>query len=297
MATIDALAGLAKARTKKTNVVGTCLGNVYDDYGNHPSIGPHAGQYPIAYNGWLYSTKQHPGDYNAPAGAPVYFGISPTRHDKNKAAGDVGISMGMSNGVAIGWFTDVTPGKQGIMTLKARAIQTQRPYMGWTGDFLGYTLVNLGTVPSGGGTPIPIPTPVVLTNESDEAMLLLHCKDNNGTTFYTLLDTANRVYDQVAAVSLTQVQVDKANQWADLYCTTKKATDIQAANLAGAITGYTKQTWPFPALPTGGTVVNNPPADVAAIATAVDAALADNFAAIPAAVKAVLPTKVTGTLS
>lgn len=149
MTNINALAGLARARAKATNVPGTCLGTVYAAYGSVQSIGPHAGQYPIAYNGWLYSQDQHSGDFNAPAGVPVYFGPSPTRRDKNKNAGDVGISIG--GGYA--FFTDAAgAGRTGIMSLAARAIQTQRPYMGWTGDFLGHHLVNIGAVTAPAGS-------------------------------------------------------------------------------------------------------------------------------------------------
>jgi peptidoglycan hydrolase-like protein with peptidoglycan-binding domain len=143
MADIDAQAGLARAEAKHTNAVGMCLNEVWKDYGSVNSEGPHAGQYPIAYNGWLYSEQQHPGDANPPVGVPVYFGPSPTRTDANKNAGDVGISIGGG----YGWFTDVGPnGVTGVMSLAARARQTARPYMGWTSDFLGNQLVNIGPV-------------------------------------------------------------------------------------------------------------------------------------------------------
>lgn len=258
MATIDALAGLARARTKSTNPIGECLGQVYADYGSHPSIGPHAGQYPIAYNGWLYSQAQHPGDYNAPAGAPVYFGVSPTRKDKNKAAGDVGISMGTLNGVAIGWFTDVTPGKTGIMTLKARAIQTQRPYMGWTGDFLGYTLVNLGTVPSGGGTPIPVP----VTSYEDEMKIIYNLTSGElalvgGSNGFESLGKADAYGSNLTA--LEQVYGPHVSL-TDTYFNVNKAAALSTAVVSS-----------------GTTTVNNPPVDVAALATAITTAVLDGI--------------------
>ena len=142
MANIDAQAGLARARTRATNAIGYCLAEVYKSYGSVQSIGPGAGNYGIAYNQWVYSADKHAGDYNPPVGVPVVFGPSPTRTDKNKNAGDIAISMG---GGLI-WCTDVTPGRTGVMTIEARAKQTRRPYMGWTGDFLGHKLVNVGPV-------------------------------------------------------------------------------------------------------------------------------------------------------
>jgi GH25 family lysozyme M1 (1,4-beta-N-acetylmuramidase) len=148
MANIDAQAGLARARSHSTNTPGECLGFVYAAYGSVQSIGPGAGRYQYAIAGWNYATQKHPNDWNPPVGVPVYFGVSPTRKDKNKAAGDVGISMGGG----IGWFTDVTTGRTGAMTLAARARQTARPYLGWTSDFLGHQLVNIGaTLASSGG--------------------------------------------------------------------------------------------------------------------------------------------------
>ena len=139
MADIDALAGLASAQSKTSNRPGTCLGEVYADYGSVQSIGPGAGQYGIAVAGWNFSADQHPGDTAAPAGVPVYFGVSPTRTDRNAAAGDVGISVGGGSG----WFTDARgAGIPGVMTFEARAAQCRRPYLGWTGDFLGHNLVN-----------------------------------------------------------------------------------------------------------------------------------------------------------
>ena len=150
MGTIDGLAGLARARSKATNRVGMCFAEVSDDYGHPKVVGPAPGGFAFAINGWQAATQRHEGDYNAPAGAPVWFGESPTRTDKNKNAGDVGISMGGG----VGWFTDAAGnGKPGAMTIAARAKQIARPYLGWTGDYIGNTLVNLGPVgvPAAGG--------------------------------------------------------------------------------------------------------------------------------------------------
>lgn len=142
MANIDAQAGLARARTHATNRIGYCFAEVSTWYNSPAAIGPGKGNYGIAYNQWVYSADRHPGDYNPPVGVAVVFGPSPTRTDRNKNAGDIAISMG---GGLI-WCTDVTPGRTGVMTIAARARQTARPYMGWTGDFVGHKLVNIGPV-------------------------------------------------------------------------------------------------------------------------------------------------------
>ena len=143
MANIDAQAGLANARTHTTNVPSTCLGFVFAAYGSVPSIGPGQGHYGIAYNAWVYSGQQHPGDTNPPIGAPVVFGPSPTRTDRNAGAGDIAISMG---GGLLFCSDGAGSGRTGVMTIAARAKQTGRPYLGWMSDFLGHQLVNIGPV-------------------------------------------------------------------------------------------------------------------------------------------------------
>ncbi len=145
MADLDGQKALAYGVAHPNNVQNQCLGQVYADYGSVPSIGPHAGQYPIAYNGWLYSPHQV-SDNGGPinGGYPVWFGISPTRTDRNKAAGDVGLAANNR----IGWFTDANgAGHSGYMTFEARAKQTSRPFLGHTTDFLGHPVVNVGALP------------------------------------------------------------------------------------------------------------------------------------------------------
>ena len=145
MTDLDASAGAAHYAAQTTNVPGMCLNEVWKAYGSHNSIGPHAGQYPTALSGWNYATQKHT-DANPPYGAPVYFGISPTRTDKNKAAGDVCISLG---GGLLRCSDGGGSGRMATMTIAARAKQIARPYLGWTSDFLGYQLVNFG---AGGGS-------------------------------------------------------------------------------------------------------------------------------------------------
>lgn len=135
MSTVDGAAAIAWMRRKGTNVPGSCLNTVWQAYGSHNSIGPHAGNYPNAINGWEYAAKRHAGDTNPPAGVPVYFGPSATRTDSDAAAGDVVISLGGGRVIA----TDVGgAGHIGETTIAARAAQISRPYLGWTDDFLGY---------------------------------------------------------------------------------------------------------------------------------------------------------------
>ena len=153
MADLDARAALAKAEVKTSNQRGTCLGEVWNDFGNPVSAGPGVGHYSVAIAGWNYSQAQHPGDYAAPAGVPVYFGASTTRTDQWAGAGDVGISRGDGTG----WFTDAKGwGVPGVMTFDQRAAQCRRPFLGWTGDFLGNNLVNY-VLPNAAGTPVVAP--------------------------------------------------------------------------------------------------------------------------------------------
>lgn len=81
---------------------------------------------------WTYSGKRHPGDYNVPFGFPVVFARA-----RADGSGDVGISVG--GGIAA--FTD-TPsiGKTGLLSIAEREKQIQNPYLGWTGDYLGWEL-------------------------------------------------------------------------------------------------------------------------------------------------------------
>lgn len=136
MAVLDSAAAVLRARAAmgKPDGAGMCLANNYAWWGSVPSIGPGAGKYDVALQGWNYATKRHADMLTAPAGVPVWFGISPTRTDKNRAAGDVGLSLGGGYGI----FTDSPNGTPGVMSFRARAAQIARPMLGWTEDFLGH---------------------------------------------------------------------------------------------------------------------------------------------------------------
>lgn len=145
MAVLDGAAAIAWMRNHTSNQPGMCLNTVWQAYGSVPSTGPRAGTYSDAVDGWDGSIAQHPGDWNPPAGVPVYFGISPTRTDANARAGDVMLSLG--GGTLIG--TDVgTLGRIGTTSIASRAAATARPYLGWTGDFLGHQVAYPGSTPT-----------------------------------------------------------------------------------------------------------------------------------------------------
>lgn len=172
---VDSAASIERAKVHLGQAIypqGRCLANVYLWMLNgRSSTGPGAGKFATAMDGWNYAERKHAGDLNAPAGVAVYFGPSPTRTDKNKNAGDVGLSIGGGLGI----FTDANGARVGIMSFQARAIQTQRPYLGWTEDFLGYdTSAANGLVP-------PVVTtsgPILAQNDEDEMRVIANTKTN-----------------------------------------------------------------------------------------------------------------------
>lgn len=131
---------------------GYCLRHCDIWFGLPGSKGAGAGKYSWATHVWTYGTGKHPGDYNPPLGAPVVFGPSTTRKDGNAPKGDVAISIGGGLIVA----TDASNALVGIMTIAARAKQTQRPYMGWLDNWLGNPI----TFPKGTATIKPASTQI-----------------------------------------------------------------------------------------------------------------------------------------
>lgn len=117
---------------------GMCLEAVWKAFGSIPSTGPHAGQYPYALKGWEYATQRHPGDRNVPYGAPVYFTAG------SNGYGHICISLGGNKVVS----TDIpSGGRVGITTIEDIERRWGRTYLGYTTDFLGHQLVNLGSAP------------------------------------------------------------------------------------------------------------------------------------------------------
>lgn len=172
MTTLDGIAAIAWMRNKLTNIPGSCLNTVWQAYGSHPSIGPHAGQYPDAIDGYNFATQRHT-DMNPPAGFPFFYGPSPTRTDKDKNAGDVVISLG--NGQAIA--TDVSgAGRIGVISLVQRGLNIQRPPLGWTSDFLGY---DISTAALAGISATPI-------KEDDMGLPISFVKDANSKNVWVV---------------------------------------------------------------------------------------------------------------
>lgn len=109
---------IAKAKSVKTWAVGMCDNFVANMYG-YGSSG-----YATAVKNWQATpgTLKHPGDWNAPAGALMYWGGGST------GAGHVAISLG--NGSIIS--TDATgPGVVGQISARTPTDKWGHPYLGW----------------------------------------------------------------------------------------------------------------------------------------------------------------------
>ena len=160
MSTLDSVAAVRRATAQlgQYDGAGMCLANVYKWFGSVQSTGPGAGHYSVAIAGWDYApaADRHESDYKAPAGVPVYFDrLTGPRWagDRNFAAGDVGLSVGA--GYAI--FTDSPTGNTGVMSIRARAAQIGRRYLGWTSTFLGHQ------TSAGNAYGKPVPPAVIVT--------------------------------------------------------------------------------------------------------------------------------------
>lgn len=117
MATAAAQA-IAKAKSIKTWTVGMCDNFVANMYG-YSSSG-----YATAVKNWQSTpgSLKHPGDWNAPAGALMYWSGGST------GAGHVAISLG--NGSIIS--TDATgPGVVGQISARTPTDKWGHPYLGW----------------------------------------------------------------------------------------------------------------------------------------------------------------------
>lgn len=131
MAIIDSAAMLARARADVGRAripQGQCLNWVWTKAGARQSIPPALGRMDTAQHAWeaVEEADRIHGDPNPIAGVTVFFGPSPTRTDGNKDAGDVAISLGGGMLAA----TDAAGAYIGLISIPARAKQTQRPYLG-----------------------------------------------------------------------------------------------------------------------------------------------------------------------
>lgn len=163
-----------------------CLANVYKWFGSVPSIGPGAGHYATAIAGWDYTpaSERHVGDYSPPAGVPVYFDrLSAPRWagDRNYGAGDITLSIGPTafSRESMVIATDSPTGNTGIMSIRARAAQIGRRFLGWTSSFLGHQT----TAGNAYGKPVP---PAVVVTVGHVAVKT----DPNGDRMYLLKNDA-----------------------------------------------------------------------------------------------------------
>lgn len=116
---VSAAQAIAKAKSFKTYAVGRCDEFVAMVYGFGSS------GYATAVKNWQGTPEslRHPGDWNAPAGALMYWSGGST------GAGHVAISLG--NGSIIS--TDATgPGIVGVIDAKTPTAKWGHPYLGWT---------------------------------------------------------------------------------------------------------------------------------------------------------------------
>lgn len=177
MTVLDSAAALLRARAQigQPDGAGQCLANVYRWFGSVQSTGPGAGQYDVALKGWTFAaSKLYPMEI-APAGVPVWFDVSPTRTDRNKTAGDVGLSIGGGYGI----FTDSPTGNTGIMSFVDRSIQIQRPPLGFTTDFLGHdTSAGLAWLDNTAGAPVIVNKPIIVQAAQEDTMTVRIVKDS-----------------------------------------------------------------------------------------------------------------------
>lgn len=177
---VSAAAAVARARSSiisRQVPQGMCLNWVWRMFGAQNSTGYAQGTLTTALAAWNGSLQKHR-DRNIPVGAPVYFGVSPTRTDKNKYAGDVMIHVG--NGVLAG--TDVQGANTGFITIDARSKQIQRPYLGWCGDFGGRPIdFGVTVIAASSG-------PIILNPEKKE----LAMANGDGYTIYAQENTQRR---------------------------------------------------------------------------------------------------------
>lgn len=139
MPTVDGNAAAQLLLSWGTCDPGYCLRYVWDAYAAQGATSSQS--YPTAYSAWLGSGGQHPGDFDPPAGVPVYLG---PRSDN--AAGDVMISLGGGMCAATDWPYN---GVIGTCSIQQRLNQTARPYLGWTDNMLGNPILQVQSPANG----------------------------------------------------------------------------------------------------------------------------------------------------
>ena len=195
MATIDGLAMVARARAFVGRAIipqGMCLNFVWLRAGGLSSIGASVGRMRTAFASWQATPEahRHHSDWAAPIGAVVHYGPSPTRRDKNRDAGDIGISIGGGYGI----FTDAAGqgSRVGIMTLRARAAQIARPYLGWAESLGGHTIRLATTATAGEIREAIANAPTAQDQEEDYLMRALLIRNSTpGDPNYGSVDLVN----------------------------------------------------------------------------------------------------------
>ncbi|WP_295787522.1 hypothetical protein [uncultured Microbacterium sp.] len=128
---------------------GMCLFYVWTAYKTHGARAD--GSYGTALEGWYGSPGKHAGDWNPPAGVPVWFGAK-----SSSSAGDVVISLG---GGRVACTDYPVYGVVGSCTIAERQRQIARPYLGWTETILGAPIAFAGAPAPAEAPPVLIPAP------------------------------------------------------------------------------------------------------------------------------------------
>lgn len=202
---LDSAAAVARASAQvgHPDGAGACLANVYKWFGSVQSIGPGSGHYDWAVKGWNYTpdAEKHPGDWNPPAGVPVYYGAlgAPRwRGDVNFPCGDIGLSIGGGYGI----FTDGPTGNTAVMSLRARGAQIGRGYLGSTDSFLGHE-TTAGNARRGAlASPVHITNPPApIQEEPDMAAGPVRAKSKATGFYYNVWEfTAEKFTKRISAV-------------------------------------------------------------------------------------------------
>lgn len=225
---IDGSAALGAAMGDRENDPGYCLEQVWIWLGKPANPG-----YATAYAAYVATVAANPAtlhsDTEPPAGAVVWFGVSPTRTDKNRSAGDVTLSEGGGMLRATDYPVNGTVGN---CTIAQRAAQTQRPYLGWTDSFCGVPI----TVGSAATSETPTAPP-----EDDMPKLIRNYDGSIGlVTAEGLLQPISSM-DEVGALKATGlvgdwVQMSDGLVWNLLTGRTARlASGVTAAQIAALV--------------------------------------------------------------
>lgn len=128
----SASGSVARANATTTNRVGTCLATVSRWVG-----GPHG--VPKAIDAWHLGRNKHRGDYNPPAGVPVFWSGGTAGHVALSVGGGKARSTDFRNG-------SYSPGLTGTGSIHDIGRAMGKQYLGWTSDAWGKALAAGGIV-------------------------------------------------------------------------------------------------------------------------------------------------------